>query len=92
MSIELDWDGDGMEATDWDSCETTIELADSIMTVCPFVAILPDPDGRVVFTIDVPDGQRNVRSIAAGFANTIDEAKTMIEEVIERIKSGLKAI
>lgn len=91
MSIELEWDSVGIEDADWDACETTIELADSIMTVCPFVAVVPGPDERTIFSVDVPDG-RGIRSIAAGFANTMDEAKAMIAETIERIKSGLKAV
>jgi len=91
MSIELEWDSVGIEDADWDACETTIELEDSVLTVCPFVAVVPGPDERTIFTVDVPDGRGSIRSIAVGFANTVDEAKAMIAEVIERIKSSLKA-
>lgn len=77
---------------DWDACKTTIDLADSILTVCPFVALVPGPDERTVFAVDVPDGRGNIRSIAVGFANTIDEAKAMITEIIERIESDLKVV
>jgi len=46
----------------------------------------------VFFSIDVPDGPHNIRSMASGFADTLEAARVMVLEAIGRIVAGLKLV
>jgi len=56
------------------------------------VALLPGPDGRAVYSVDVPTGGDRIRSLARGFADTLDAARTMALEAIYLIATGLDTI
>lgn len=88
----VDWDNGGDPSAIWDAAEVPIETEEEYMHLCPYVAVLPGPDMRAVYSIDVPSGGDSIRSLACGFADTLDAAKTLALEAIERIATGLKAI
>ncbi|KGF67681.1 hypothetical protein LL06_20875 [Hoeflea sp. BAL378] len=89
---KVEWDSGGDPSAIWDAAEVPIETEEEYMNLCPYVAWLPGPDGRAIYSIDVPSGGGRTRSLACGFADTLDAARTLASEAIERIATGLKAV
>jgi len=76
----------------WDATEVPIQTREGYAWLCPFVAVLPGPYGRAVYSVDVPSGPDSIRSLASGFADTLDAERTFALEAIERMATGLEAI
>lgn len=76
------------QKTGWDAAE----VKTSVGTVCPYVACLPGPDERAMFSLDVPDSDGKIRSLAAGFAPNLDAARAEVAKAIARIDAGLNLV
>jgi len=90
--LKLDWYNADNPHADWDAAEETMETKTHLIHLCPFIGVAPGPDPRVFFSIDVPDGPHNIRSMASGFADTLEAARVMVLEAIGRIVAGLKLV
>lgn len=84
---DIQWYQKG-QSTDWDAAE--VETSDG--TICPYVARLPGPDTRAMFSIDVPEADGEIRSLAVGFAPDLDTARAAAAEAIEKIDVGLSLV
>jgi hypothetical protein len=87
-----DWYNVDCPSATWDATEIPIETHNEIAWLCPFVAMLPGPDARAVYSIDIANGPDSIRSLASGFADTLDAARAMALEAIDRIATGLEAV
>lgn len=72
-----------MENWDW----AEVETRDA--TVCPFVAKIPGPDKRAMFSIDVPDENGQIRSLASGFAPDLESARIAAAYAVAKLDGGL---
>lgn len=89
--IKIEWDNDDGDS-DSLSGQIEIETENEIWCLSAFIAVVHPPEKRLLYTVDVPDGLGGIRSLGAGFARSIEEAKTAIVEATNRIIDGLKVI
>ncbi|EKF59402.1 hypothetical protein QWE_11406 [Agrobacterium albertimagni AOL15] len=82
--INIIW---GRKMANWDCAEVETRYG----TVCPVVADIPGPDDRAMFSIDVPDPERDgkIRSLASGFADNLEEARIAAANAIAKLDQGL---
>ncbi|MFK3777271.1 hypothetical protein [Agrobacterium sp. NPDC089420] len=80
--IDIHW---GRKMPNWDCAE--VETRDG--TVCPFVAEIPGPDDRVMFSIDVPEEDGQIRSLASGFATDLESARIAAAHAVAKLDGGL---
>lgn len=80
--INIIW---GRKMPNWDCAE--VETRDG--TVCPFVAEVPGPDNRAIFSIDVPEANGQIRSLASGFALDLEAARVAAAYAVAKLDGGL---
>lgn len=82
--VDINWmrdtDGEG-----WDCAE--LETRDG--TVCPFVAEIPGPDYRAMFSIDVTEENGQIRSLASDFASDLEAARVAAAHAAAKLDGGL---
>ncbi|MGO4480299.1 hypothetical protein [Rhizobium sp. 2TAF27] len=76
----------------WDAAEVKVRMAGSLVTLCPFIAEVPGPDERWVFSVDVPAGRHEIRSLACGFAESRKKAKAAAVDAMRRVARGPRPV
>ena len=87
-----DWYNANDPAAVWDATEVVIETNEAIITLCVFIGRVAGPDGRWVYSLDVPDGTgHNIRALMPpGFADSREEAMSAVGQAITRLVGGIK--
>lgn len=75
----------GRKIPNWDCAE--VDTRDG--TVCPFVAEILGPDKRAMFSIDVPEANGQIRSLASGFAPDLEAARVAAAYAVAKLDGGL---